>query len=88
MDFITNPLVVEHLGHSYNCIYTVVDRLTKLIQIFPCFIGDDKLTATEVAQHFFTYIIRLFGILNLLDMIGSPDLSQSSGVTNGKFLEI
>ena len=62
MDFITDLPIVEHLGRSYNYIYTVVDRLIKFVQIIPCFMGDDDLTATDVAQLFFTYIVKLFGV--------------------------
>ena len=62
MYFITDLPVVEHLGRSYNCIYTVVDKLTKFVQIISCFMGDNELTATDVAQLVFTHIVRLFGV--------------------------
>ena len=62
MDFITDLPVVEHLRYSYNCIYIVLYKLIKFVKTIPCFMGDDELTATDIAQLFFAHIVRLFGI--------------------------
>ena len=62
IDFTANLPVIEHLGRSYNCIYTVVDRLIKFVQIIPCFMGDDELTDIDIAQLFYTHVFRLFGV--------------------------
>ena len=57
MDFIT------HLPSSggFNAVFTCVDRLTKLVRITPCSMGDD-LSAGEVARLFFDRIVRDFGV--------------------------
>ncbi|KAH9302443.1 hypothetical protein KI387_014026 [Taxus chinensis] len=55
MDFITGlPLV-----HGHNCIYVVVDRLTKYAHLFSL---PKKHEAADVAQVFYTGIFRLHGL--------------------------
>jgi hypothetical protein len=58
MDFITGLPPVR----GANCIYTCVDRLTKLVRLTPCWMGDDILTAGEVARLFFDRVVRDFGV--------------------------
>ena len=62
MDFIVGLPVVIRNNNKYNAFYTCVDRLTKFIRIIPCFIGDNALTAAEVASLFFENIVRFFGV--------------------------
>ena len=38
------------LSSGYNAILTVVDRLTKLVKLIPCFMGGQVLSAGETAQ--------------------------------------
>ena len=45
MDFITDLPPVA----SFNAIYTVVDRLTKLVRVSPCTMGGGALSASETA---------------------------------------
>ena len=49
INFIINLLVMKHLGCSYHCIYNVIDRLTKSVQIIPSFMVDDELRATYIS---------------------------------------
>lgn len=58
MDFITGL----PLSGGYNAIYTVVDRLTKLVRLTPCTMGEAALTAGEVAHMFFERVVRDFGV--------------------------
>ena len=57
MDFITG---LPPSG-GYNAIFTCVDRLTKLVRLTPCTMGDD-LSAGETARLFFDRVIRDFGV--------------------------
>ena len=58
MDFITQLPTVS----GYNAIYTCVDRLTKLVRVCPCKVGEGALGAAETAQLFFAQIVRQFGV--------------------------
>lgn len=58
MDFITN--LPESNG--YNAIFTCVEKLTKLVRITPCSMGDGVLSAEEVARMFFDRVVRDFGV--------------------------
>jgi len=49
MDFVTS--LPECKG--FNAIYTCVDRLTKLVRVCPCKVGESALSASETAQLFF-----------------------------------
>ena len=82
MDYNTDLLVVEHVGHTYNYIYTIVDRLIKLVRIIPSLKGYNELIAIDIAQLFLTYIVRLFHVPKLY-MIGILDLFHNSGLTFG-----
>ena len=59
MDFITS-LPCTALG--YNAIFTCVDRLSKFVQLIPCMVGESALSVGEVAEMFFTHIVRQFGL--------------------------
>ena len=48
------------LDKGCNAILTVVDMLTKLVKLVPCFMGDGELSAP--AKLFFDNIVRSFGI--------------------------
>lgn len=58
MDFITNL----PKSNGYNAIFTCVERLTKLIRITPCSMGEGGLRATEIARLFFDNVVRHFGV--------------------------
>ena len=58
MDFITHLPEVR----GYNCVYTCVDRLTKLVRLTPCRMGEGSLGAGEVARIFFDRVVRDFGV--------------------------
>ena len=58
MDFITDL----PLSHNCNAILVCVNRLTKFTKLIPCFMGDESLTAEQVAHLFFHHVVRHFGI--------------------------
>ena len=58
MDFITSLPDID----GYNGIFTCVDRLTKLVRVCPCQVGEGQLTAVETANLFFQLVVRQFGI--------------------------
>ena len=62
MDFITHLPV----SGGCNCIFTCVDRLTKLVRLTSCAYGDAALTAGECARLFFDRVVRDFGIPDLI----------------------
>ena len=47
---------------GYNAIYTVVEKLTKLVKLVPCFVGEGELSAPATAKLFFDNIVRSFGV--------------------------
>ena len=53
MDFI----VGLSLDANCNNIYTYVDKLTKLVKIIPCVVGDGGFLALATAKLFFDYVI-------------------------------
>ena len=59
MDFITS-LPLTRAG--YNATMICVDCLSKLTILIPCVMGDSALSAGEVAQLFFTHVVRRFGL--------------------------
>ena len=50
------------LDKGCNAILTVVDMLTKLVKLVPCFVGDRELSAPATAKLFFDNIVRSFGV--------------------------
>ena len=50
------------LDKGCNAILTVVDMLTKLVKLVPCFVGDGELSAPATAKLFFDNIVRSFSI--------------------------
>ena len=52
MDFITSLPEVKIDQQTFSVIFTVVDRLTKFVVLIPVFLGEQKLTAAEVARLF------------------------------------
>ena len=50
------------LDKGCNAILTVVDMLTKLVKLVPCFVGDGELSAPATAKLFFDNIVCSFGI--------------------------
>ena len=58
MDFVTGL----PLDSGCNAIYTVVDKLTKLVKLVPCFVGEGELSAPATAKLFFDHIVRSFGV--------------------------
>ena len=47
---------------NFNAIYTCVDRLTKLVRVVPCYMGDNDLSARYTAHLFFQSIVRHYGL--------------------------
>ena len=84
MDFITS-LPLTRAG--YNAIMTCVDRLSKLTILIPCVMGDSALSAGEVAQLFFTHVVRRFGQPGKLFMMEIAGSLSTFGGTCGLFLE-
>ena len=62
MDFITNLPISKQGESTFNGIFTIVDRLTKFVVLVPVYLGENKLTANEVANLFYDHIICKFGI--------------------------
>ena len=58
MDFITGL----PLSGGFNAIFTCVERLTKLVRITPCYMGESSLDAGGVARLFFDRVVRDFGV--------------------------
>ncbi len=58
MDFITDLPV----RNGFNAIYTCVDRLTKLVRVCACKVGENALTASETAHLFFQQVVRHHGM--------------------------
>ena len=50
------------LDKGCNAILTVVDMLTKLVKLVPCFVGDGELSAPATAKLFFDNIVCSFGV--------------------------
>ena len=50
------------LDKGCNAILTVVDMLTKLVKLVPCFVGDGELSAPATAKLFFNNIVHSFGV--------------------------
>lgn len=57
LDIITH--LPEDTAAKYNCILTVVDRLTKMAHFIPCKVTD---TAEDVFKHFMSTVFRLHGL--------------------------
>jgi len=58
MDFITGLPTC----HTFNAIYTCIDRLTKMVRVLPCFMGEGELTAKDTASLFFDAVVRQHGV--------------------------
>lgn len=62
MDFITDFLI----NNICNTMFTIIDKLIIFMNIIFCFMGDSSLFAAEVAQWFFSNIVRLFGLPHII----------------------
>ena len=58
LDFVTDLPPAR----GFNCVLTVIDRLTKFTRLIPCSMGEDKLSAAQVAKLLFENIVRFFGV--------------------------
>ena len=58
LDFVTDLPPAR----GFNCVLTVIDRLTKFTRLIPCTMGEDKLSAAQVAKLLFENIVRFFGV--------------------------
>ena len=58
LDFVTNLTPAR----GFNCALTIIDHLTKLTCLIPCTMGEDKLSAAQVAKLPFKNIVRFFGV--------------------------
>ena len=58
MDFITD--LPESYG--FNCIFTCVEKLSKYVVVVPCRMGDNALSASDVADLFFAHVVSRFGV--------------------------
>lgn len=58
MDFITDL----PMSKGCNAIFTVVDKFGKNVRLTPCFVGEGRLSAPEVARMFFNAVVRLYGM--------------------------
>ena len=59
MDFITS--LPKDQGS--NAIFTCIDKLTKLVRLIPCCMGEGLLSAEQTAKFFYDNVVRLFGVL-------------------------
>ena len=50
------------LDKGCNAILTVLDMLTKLVKLVPCFVGEGELSAPATAKLFFDNIVCSFGV--------------------------
>ena len=58
LDFVTNLPPAR----GFNCVLTIINCLTKFKCLVPCTMGEDKLSAAQVAKLLFENIIRFFGV--------------------------
>ena len=58
MDFIT----WLPLDAGCNTIYTYVNKLTKIVKIIPCVVGDSGISAPATEKIFFYHIICSYGV--------------------------
>ena len=49
--------------NGYNALVVCVDMFGKLCHLIPCRVGENALSATEIAQLFFNNVVRLYGVL-------------------------
>ena len=49
-------------ARGFNCVLTVINCLTKFMRLIPCTMGEDKLSAAQVAKLLFENIVRFFGV--------------------------
>ena len=72
MDFITDLPTCQ----GFNAIYTCVDRLTKLVRVCPCKVGENALTAQATSALFFNQIVWHFGVPD--DVVHDRDVRFTS----------
>ena len=48
--------------NGYNALMVVLDKMGKLSRLVPCRVGENQLTAPEVAKLFFENWVRFFGV--------------------------
>ena len=48
--------------NGYNALMVVLDKMGKLSWLVPCRVGENQLTAPEVAKLFFENWVRFFGV--------------------------
>ena len=65
------------LDKGCNAILTVVDMLTKLVKLVPCFVGDGELSAPATAKLFFNNIFRSFGVPQVMVHDRDPRFTSS-----------
>ena len=53
-------------SQGYNTIYTCIDKFTKFVWLIPCFKGEAALKTPECINLFFSNMVRLFGIPNIV----------------------
>ena len=59
---VTKSITALPTVSGYNAICTCVDRLTKLVRICPCSVGEGALGASATADLFFAQVSRQFGV--------------------------
>ena len=62
MDFITSL----PKDQGCNTIFTCIDKLTKLVCLTPCRMGEGLLSAEQTTKLFYENVVRLFGVLNTI----------------------
>ena len=50
------------LSRSFNDVFTVVDKLTKLVKLIPMIVGEGELSTSTVAHLLFNHIVCSFGV--------------------------
>ena len=84
MDFITDLPV----SWGFNSIYTCGNKFIKTVELQSCFVGEEQLTAKEVAMLFFngvvcTYGFTVGGLTQPGPPLYNPLLEKSLGVAKG-----
>ena len=58
MDFFTDL----PLSRGFSAIYTCTNLFTKTLRLQPCFVGEGRLTARNIATLFFNGVVRTYGL--------------------------
>ena len=75
-------------ARGFNFVLNVIDCLSKFTHLIPCIMGEDKLSAAQVAKLLFENTARFFGVTKSLFMIVIPGLLLIFSVNYGIYLAL